>query len=197
MNKLQFCLVLLAALFLFPQCEEPLEYKYKERPLNISCASVDNDLLREALYSFQDDMAKKYNDPDIILGTKSSYIHSYRQYIYRGMNGQAPYKEMASPYTLEILEKLKNVEGLWDMEREGSHLDYTGEFMSCIFENIKDEELRTRINSLVEVNYLTPKNVAEIMRQNVNKAFNDEYLAIYIALDGYYQYLLDIPTENE
>ncbi len=197
MNRIPYILVLLAILVLFPQCEKPLEYKFTSRPFQLNCTTTNKDLLKEALYSFQDDISKYYNDPDIILGTKSAYMYSYRQFIFRGFDGVAPFAEIASPHTLEVLEKLKKVDGLWDRNREGTNLNYTGELMSCIFENIKDEELKTRFSSLLKVDYLTPKIMAEPMRQQVGKVFNDEHLATYIALDAYYQYLLDLPTKND
>ncbi len=198
MNKLFYTLSLFAIVLLFPQCEEPLQYKYADKPFTINCTSEDNVLIKEALYSFQSDIATYFNDPDLIPGSTSAQVYAYRNFIFKGLDGSLPYGDIASPHTWEILKRLKEVPGLWDRNRKGTNLDYNGEFMKCIFNNIKDDAVKTHINSLLQVDYLTPRVMAEPMRQQVAKAFSDEHLALYIALDGYYQYLLDIeaPTND-
>ncbi|GAB5399761.1 MAG: hypothetical protein Aureis2KO_13460 [Aureisphaera sp.] len=182
---------------LFIGCEEPLDYKYADKPLTLNCATIDKGLLKEAIYSFQDDIATFYKDPDILAGSKTAYIEAYKQFIFTGLHGDAPYAEIASPHSLAVLEKLKKIDDLWDRNRKGTNLNYTGEFMSCIFGNIRDEDLKNQFATILEVDYLTPQIMAEPMRQQVAKIFNDEHLAMYIAMDAFYQQLLNSATENE
>ena len=51
--------------------------------------------------------------------------------------------------------------------------------------------MKERLLSLKKVEYLSPDMVAEPMRREVLKIVGDEYLAMYMMLDAYYQYLIN------
>ena len=56
-------------------------------------------------------------------------------------------------------------------------------------------DMQETFASLNEINSMSPKLTAEPLRRNVNQVADDPYLAMYIALDYYYNYLLDLESE--
>ncbi|MEZ4858159.1 MAG: hypothetical protein R2781_05050 [Flavobacteriaceae bacterium] len=184
-------------IFLLLGCEKPLQYKYQDKPQLVTCPGADKALMHEALYSFQEDIGAYYNKfTDYKKGSTTYYIEAYKQFVYVGFIGEANYKEIVTPHTLQVLKKLKENKTLWTLEKNKSKLNYSHEYVSCLFENISDEDMRTRLKSLLEVNYLSPEIVAEPMRVEVLKIVGDEHLAMYMMLDAYYQYLMDIDFSN-
>ncbi|MBX2826675.1 MAG: hypothetical protein KTR22_00835 [Flavobacteriaceae bacterium] len=195
MRRIQHSLLFLLTITLIG-CEEPMDYKYADKPFSVNCSSSDKALLREALYSFQEDIAHYFKDPDVRSGSNSAYIQGYNNFIFRGLEGSLSYQDIASPYTMAVLEKLRETDGLWDFNRNGTNLNYTGDFMNCVFSNISDQDVRDHFQSLLKVNHLTPEIMAEPMRQRLQQILEDQHLALYLALDGYYQNLLNLPTHE-
>lgn len=185
--------LLLAALFtLLTSCEKPLEYKFQDKPQLVECPGADKALMHEALYSFQEDIGAYYNKyTDLKVGSSSYYVEAYKQFVYFGFSGEAKFDEIVSPHSLQVLEKLRKIDGLWNVGNSKSNLNYHHEFIDCLFQNIADEDMKTRLLSLREVEYLSPYMVAEPMRSEVLKVVGDSHLAMYMMLDAYYQYLIN------
>lgn len=186
-------LVLLISVFLLVSCgkKQNLKFEYSDKTLDISCDQIDSTLIKEALFSFEDDITKKYTTE--FYDTRNAY----RKYIYYGMSGKAPYGEMVSPHTLEVMQQLKNVKGLWLPGNDKSVLNYDHPFVSCLLENISNSGLKTTISSLKSVNALSPAILERRVRNVINEVGRDKYLAIYIALDSYYGRLYDLPEKTE
>ena len=177
----------------FIGCDKALEYRYQDKPQPIDCPGADKILMHEALYSFQEDIGAYYNQhTDFRKGTNSYYLEAYSQFVYFGFSGGARFQEIASDHSLMVLEKLREVPDLF-VQKEGRwSLNYDHEFVDCILNSVQDDDLRTQLASLRKVNYLSPNVIAELMRINVLKVPQDPYLAMYMALDSYYQYLADM-----
>lgn len=189
--------VLLAIITLvFMGCKQPMDYKYQDKPQTVDCPGLDKNLMHEALYSFQEDIAAYYNQyTDYRPGTKSYYIEAYSQYVFFGFSGGARFQEIVSNHSLKLLEELKKQPGLF-IEKEGRlELNYDHEYVDCLFNSISDEDLRTQFAAMRKVDYLSPQIVAELMRINVLKITQDPYLAMYMCLDAYYQYLADMDLQ--
>ncbi len=169
-----------------------MTYKYQDKPQKVDCPGPDKFLMHEALYSFQEDIGVHYNKyTDYKKGSSLFYMEGYSQFVYFGFSGTAPFSEIVSAHSLEILERLRKETDLWTSKQGMLSLNYNGEYVSCLINSIQDEALRNKINSLKEVNYLTPQIIAETMRINVIRVVQDPYLAMYMALDAYYQPLIN------
>ena len=57
MKKNNIVILIVLATF-FMSCEEPLEYKFQDKPQLVECPGADKALMHEALYSFQEDQSK-------------------------------------------------------------------------------------------------------------------------------------------
>ncbi len=188
MNK-YFAVFIVAVLIVMTGCEQPLEYKYQDRAQPIDCPGLDKALLHEALYSFKEDLGNFYKDPDVIAGTDRFYMQGLATYVYDGMSGYANFQQIASPHTLKVFEQLKLESQIWDANNSVSRLNYNSELISCLFDNIIDEELRALFLRLNEVDALDPSQVASQLTRKIYKAYTDQHLTMYIALDGFYQHL--------
>jgi hypothetical protein len=174
-------------------CKKPLEYKYNDKPMQVSCSGANEKLLNEALYSFFDDVTVYYR-------TKSreqfdsglSTYEAYATYVYDGSLGIADYKNIASEHTKNVMNELRKETQLWHKKSAMSNLNYNSEFVNCLIVNIKDKDLSATIQALNDINSLTPRVMADRFRLNVRAALEDPNYGMFIALDIYYQYLFDL-----
>ena len=187
MKKLFFLITILA----LEGCSEPFQYKYQKQEQTIECTNINTKLIHEALYSFKDDISRYYlkeiKEKDYL-----NFSYSYSQYIYSGAKGELNYKEIASPHTIKVFDKLVKEGDLFIKIKGKSNLNYKNDFVKCLIDNIKSEDIRTKIINLIDVNYLSPEVMAENYRVSNYDAEIDPYYLLFIALDTYYQHFLDI-----
>lgn len=183
-------LSLLLVLLVFAGCEKEAtlsEYKYTEKDYSVKCEGVNTDLIKEALYSFEEDIMNHYAKN----GNKN-LSQAYSRTINLGIYGRAKYDEMVSPHTLEIFKILKEDSNLWKNEGDIKTLNYNNEFVKCLAENISDKEIKTSFNSLLVTNSMRIELLGAELRRKSGFALKDKHLATYIALDYYYAKLFNI-----
>lgn len=196
MKRSSTLLALLFFVSLLTGCKKEFEYKYQDKPQMIDCPGVDKALIHEALYSFQEDIANYYAEGDTHPGSNRWYINGLAQFVYVGLMGEADYVNIASEHTVQILELLQEQPGLFDRAGKYSNLNHPGEFVSCLFENFYDDDLRKQFLAFNEANYVNPKQLAGPLRSQVHKVFTDQHLAMYLCLEAYYQKMLDIDLSD-
>lgn len=194
MKKLILTIIIIAGSY---SCNNGIEYKYQDRELQLSCDQIDGNLMKEALCSFEEDISAFYNNDNYPPNTAIYYRFGYANFIYTGATGEAKFDLMVSPHSLNILKELKKQEGLFVENKEGSRLNYDHEFVQCLINNIQNKEIKDKINTLLSVNFFSPKTMAELYRVNNRDIETDKNFAMFIALDTYYQYLIDIEKSNE
>ncbi|MFT4669398.1 MAG: hypothetical protein ACI9AT_000731 [Ulvibacter sp.] len=174
-------------------CTEPLEYKYNDKPMQVSCSGANEKLLNEALYSFFDDITVYYrtksNDPS---ESGMSTYQAYANYVYSGAMGNADYKSIVSEHTKNVMNELRKETQLWDKKPALSNLNYNSEFVNCLITSIKDKDIATTIQALNTSNSMTPKLMADRFRLTIRAGLEDPNYGMYIALDTYYQYIFDL-----
>lgn len=181
----------------FYSCGDGLEYKYQDRELTVACHQIDGNLMKEALYSFEEDISAFYNNDNYVPNTPIYYRFGYANFIFTGATGEAKFEQMVSPHSLGILKELKKQEGLFIENQKGSNLNYNHEFVKCLIEKIENKEIKDKINTLLSVNFFSPKTMAEFYRVNNLDVETDKNFAMFIALDTYYQHLIDLEKSNE
>ncbi len=196
MNKKNTSLIFFSLLFLFAlltSSNSPkLEYKYSAQAYDITCDEIDQKLLKEALYSFEDDIQNKYTPK------YTNTFEAYRQYLFVGMSGKAPYSEIASEHSLQIMQELKKQDELWihDLTAQKIRLNYRHPLIACLIENFTNEDLKMTIKALDENNALNTEILDSRMKSLVKVMQTDKYLATYVALDSYYGRLYDLKIED-
>jgi len=192
MNK--YSILLLFAITLL-SCKEPIEYQFTDSPETIKCDGLDYDLAHEAYYSFRQDIAIYVKDLHIGYDNLN-YRESLGYYIYRGALGNFDYNEIVTPHTKKLLLLLKENKDLWDTTSDKTNLNYHSEFITCLVQNIKNEEVRETIQSLIEANSMNSSIFAENYRLNVFDCYTDNHFGMLLAFDTYYQHLYDMDFKN-
>ena len=193
MNRFYNLLIGCFFVLIISACSVPFEYKYNDKPMQVSCAGANEKLLNEALYSFFDDITVYYrtksNDPS---QSGMSTYEAYANYVYNGALGQADYESIVSNHTKNVMNELRKETQLWDRKPAMSNLNYNSEFVNCLISNIKDKDMALSIQALNSANSMTPKLMADRFRLSIKAALVDPNYGMYIALDTYYQYLFDL-----
>ena len=164
------------------------DYKYSDKPEAIICEGLNSKLYNEALYSFEDDILKFYQQKK----SNITLVQGYSQFIRAAIYSPPKFEEIVSKHTLDVFEALKNDTDLWDATNSKSHLNYNGKTLNCIASNIKDANLKTTFEALISTNSMSPKLFGTPLVTKYRNALNDKYLALCIALDLYYSKLFDI-----
>lgn len=171
-----------------------LTYKYSDKEQTITCPDQNNALLNEALHSFEQDI---YNHS---MSETKTVVTSYGQYMFKGIAGTAPYKEIVSGHSLAIRDQLLQ-ENILIPNGVKSNLNYNHPAVQCIIDGIEDAAIKKTISSLLEVNSMDPTLFNSRLRNFGRQAEKNRNQALYIALDSYYQNLvgitLDTPEANE
>jgi len=183
--------ILLISILALTSCKEPIEYKYQDRELGIECTGLDSKLVKEAYYSFRNDLAE-YTRKNMAKIDNLNYPFSLALYVFKGAEGTADYKNIVSPHTIKILNELKKETQLWDLQSDKSNLNYHSELINCLIEGIQNDEVKQAILSFREVNSQNPKSFAELYRTSIVGTNKDMHFATFLAFEIYYQYLYDI-----
>jgi len=184
MNTRIFKLVLILAITFNFSCkkEATVNYKYADQPDTVTCNSGYDDLLKEALYAFENAMTSKL-DPN-----GQNKLRAYRSFISNALTNRPGYLEtIITKHTKEVFDALKNKPGLFN----GNTLNYDGEVTKCIGNNIKDPGLKTTFNALLKANSMSAKLFGAPLRSSTAYS-RDTNLATYIALDLFYARMHDI-----
>lgn len=182
-------LLSLSILLLF-NCEQTtkIDYKYadKEFPLECNDSGISKDLLKEALYSFEEDILKfPYQNPQLPMAYSklSSFMNSKRD---------LPKSKIAE-HTLKVADLLKKEKHLWIIDKDGKHsLNYNHPIINCIGDHIKDQNLKTTFNALLTTNSMSDNLITAPIRSKLRTAPTDKALATFIALNTFYPRLLDM-----
>lgn len=164
------------------------DFKYADKPVAFTCEGVNTNLLNEALYSFEDDIAKHYNKAM----PSPRLDKAYSQIIRNSVFGRLKIEDIVSEHTVSVFEALKKEDDLWDATNPKSHLNYNSTTLKCITDNFKDSNLKTTLNALISTNSMAPKLFAPAIVNKYRNALNDKNLAMYIALDLYYAKMFDV-----
>lgn len=182
-----YTLLLLLTFTVF-NCEKTvqIEYKYAEKPDIVSC-NLDGKLIKEALYSFEEDIINKY------AGADKNAINAYLQYVNRGLNDRnLKYPEFVSPHTIKVFEALQSQQDLWRKKGENYQLNYNGDLMNCIAKNISNTDLKTTLNALLTTNSMSSKLFLAPIKTDIRQLVKDNQVKTYIAFDLFYAKLFNV-----
>ena len=166
------------------------DFKYADKPETIACGDMDAKLLKEALYSFEDDIVNHYDS------INKNLSRSYSRLINDASSRRLKFQDVVSPHSLKVFEALKNNQNLWNQGNATSNLNYNSKVIKCIANNISDQRLKSIFNSLLSTNSLTPFLFGEPIKSNSGQLLRDKYLATYVALEFYYAKLFDVDLTN-
>jgi len=183
-------LTLLCLLLVIVSCNQQskLEFKFTDNPQNISCSTSNNNVLNEALYSFEEDIFAKYD-------TTRTHSKAYARYILKGIKGTEDYQSILSDHSLQIRDILLS-EGIIKVNNGQGVLDYNHPDVKCIINNIEDEGVKRTINALLQTNSMDLSLFDTRLRNIGREARRRPYQSTYIALDTYYKNLVGLTAST-
>ena len=168
--------------------KQALAYKYVDLPQEVMCNKTPKALLNEALHSFENDLITKYDS------IEKKYPTAYARFVIKGIMGREDYKGMASAHSHAIKDALLE-EGILVKNGGTSNLNYNHPDVKCVIENLEDKDMTRAINALLQTGNMDPKMFDTKLRGVGRNIKTKPYQATYIALDGYYQYMVDIAPD--
>jgi len=180
-------IILLAIISLqFTSCkQQKLNYKYSDKEELVECSSGDMELIKEAVYEFENYIAKHYA---FIGNTTAEGYHNYLELL---VDNRPPAVEYLSEHLKEIVTVLKNEKHLYTINGSKTRLNYNHELVNCILENIKDEQVKTTLNAMIPSNTVSAIALAPVLfSKKLTMAKEDRALAMYVALDMFYSKLI-------
>ena len=190
MNSYLKPLSILLVLTIFTGCKKEAklsEYKYADKDFTVNCNGINPELLKEAVYAFEDDITNHFAK-----NSNKNLSQAYSRAVNLGIYGRGKYEDMVSPHTIEIFNILKTNIELWNVNGDTKTLNYDSEFVKCLADNLSDKDLKTTFNALLTTNSMSPQLFGGAIRTSARLAIKDKYLATYIALDMYYAKLFDL-----
>lgn len=157
------------------------EYKYADQPETISCDPATDKLMKEALYSFENDIINIY-DPN-----GKNKLRAYRSFVNNAVANRVDVANMMSKQTKAVFDVLKTKTELWD----GAALNYNSDLVKCISNNLMDKQLKQTFNSLINTNFMSKQLFGPALRSNTSYT-RDTYLQTFLALDYYYANMLSL-----
>lgn len=164
--------------------ELPFNYKYSQESI-LKCEKMDTKLFQEAVLSFEEDLVNHYT-PDRPIKSRA-----YSLFVSQSLSDKANFANMVSEHSKSVLEALKQQEGLWTTNSDGSKLDYTHPIFNCIAANIKDVPLQKTFSALVQTNSMSLRMIGNELKPKTFGMKDDKYLATYIALELFYGKIYD------
>ncbi len=163
------------------------EFKYADQPNAVTCNSGYDDVLKEALYTFENDIVNKY-DPK----TKNK-LRAYRAYISNYISNRTALDQTISAHSKAVYDVLKSKKELWD----GNQINYNGAVIKCLTDNMTDQSLKQTLKALITTNSMRSDLFAAPLSSNTSYA-RDTNLATFMALDLYFSKFntVDFTTVN-
>jgi len=179
-------LLVCATLCLNLSCDD-FEYQYADKEDISYCndSKVNEKLLKEALYEFENTLLNVYDRE------KKTVMRGYTNYINAGLSGTVPDASSVPEHTRQIFEALKKDKNLWQESNGKYHLNYNSDLMNCIVENISDKDLQTTFKSLLSTNSMRSRLIGTAIQSKIGLTKTDKYLSTFIALDMYYARLFE------
>ncbi len=179
--------ILLMLIIILASCTQfgKITYKFSDKPAKIECNTATDALLNEALYSFEEDILTKYDS------TNKRSSAAYARFIYNGISGTEDYKSIANPHSLQIKDALL-AKGILSNSGGKSNLNYQHPDVACIIDNIEDPDLKRTIQALISIDGMDPALFNDRLRNAGSTMANSPNKAAYVALDAYYQNLVNL-----
>jgi len=173
--------LLIFILLLTFSCEKALEYKHQEKADILPCTFENSELIKEALYEFEDYIIKNYPYRDL-----HNVFHGYTNYWHVGASDFPPKTDSLSAHAKNIMNTLIQKNILLKKANGKVVLNADTPVASCIADNINEEGLKTTFNALLDANSLRSELFIPAIGRRSDLFVKDKALSTYIALDLFY-----------
>lgn len=187
--KTPFFSLILIVILTLSSCNQnkknQLEYKYSSEAPMVQCDSPDSLLVNEAIYEFEKNLNDAFNKD----GRNTARI--YTTFINQIIQKRFVVNEFATPHSLEIAKAL-NQSSVFKNET----FDVNSDLSNCLFNSIKNNNLKTSLNSLKKANSLRDNVLLPTFQNEARNFYNDKYISTILALKYYYPLLVKMEKKD-
>jgi hypothetical protein len=178
---------------LLSSCEEEVKinFKYSEKEDLFACSSIDMELIKDAVYAFEDYITQHY-----IAKPPSTLSKGYAFYREIALRDLQPAVELFDNHLIQLVKRLKKEKKLWVVSKDNTTLNYNHPLMLCIAKNIKDKGINKTLNVLLETKSFRHKIFLPTFLMETQILIDDKALATYFALEMFYARVLDLNFDN-
>ncbi|MDT0554459.1 hypothetical protein [Patiriisocius hiemis] len=197
-NNLLFYIVLTCTVLLAScgQQSKKVTHKYQDQPRVVYCKQIDTVLVKEAFYSFKEDVASYYNNQGYEKGSLPYYHNGFTKYVNSLIGNNASYNLVASEHSKKLARELKKHPEIWTI-RDGETIpNLESSFLKCITKDIDDFPLKALITKVYQKGSISRENMLASYYKNVGKVHQDNSFSLFLALDTFYAHLGE-ETEKE
>ncbi|MDO6598135.1 hypothetical protein Q4512_14520 [Oceanihabitans sp. 2_MG-2023] len=189
MKNISIKLLLLTIIINFSSCKKQkssfADYQFNNEVQVINCGDLDNELLNEALYSFEKDFVPFY---DLL---QQNPIRAYNTFTKQATGKKIDPTLFASKHSVALANALKESGFI-----TGKGVNYNNPLIKCIAENMKKEGIKTTFNALVATNSFSKQLFNPALQTKTHKVNGDKYLSLYVALEYFYVEILKTDFTN-
>jgi hypothetical protein len=191
MKKTNILLVLVLLLFTNCNNEPNIDYKYQLNDDLFNCDAIDMNLIKEAVYAFEEYIKDFYS-----LEPPYSVDKGYYFYWDTSKTDLIPKVESINPHILKIRDELKKIDNLWVINGDDVKLNMNHPIAKCIGDNMEDQELKKIYDVLVESNTFKNRVFLAPFKRDPIKFRQDRALVTYLALNTFYARILTLDFSN-
>ncbi len=179
-------------LLVFYGCDSVIkpEYRYQNKKNLFLCNSADMETVKEAVYVFEDYISENYSF------FSNTVDEGYYNYLKLLLDDRSPASEFFSEYLVEFKDYLKSRDEFWTEKNGQLRLNYNNELVTCIINNIQDDQIRNTINALVTSNTARTELLGPVLFRNSSMMTEDRALATYVVFETFYPKLFYMESEE-
>ncbi len=171
--------------------EPKFEYKYDNNDDLFKCSSVDMELIKEAVYAFEEYLKEYY----IFQGPKSVH-NGLNNYWKISITNRLPAIEYINPHIIKLRDILKNETSLWITKNDKTILNFNHPIMDCISKNLIDSELKNLFDFLRNSNTFSSEVFLASLKWADKRIKDDKAFETYLVLDTFYARILNVDFNN-
>jgi hypothetical protein len=171
-------------------CKEQtaIDYKYSEKEELFPCSESEMDLIKEAIYAFEEyaiNHYAKYTPKTIGQGMYFYWRVSINEETY-------PKLQVVPPHIIKLRDLLKQEKELWIITDEKVHLNYNHPILTCIGNAMSEKNKKEIFNTLLNSNTFKSNVYLQALKRKELELENDTAFRTYLALDTFYAKIMNV-----
>jgi len=168
--------------------EPQIDYKYNDKEDLFPCSEAEMDLIKEAVYAFEDyaiDHYAKYNPKTIGQGMYFYWKVSINESTY-------PKLQVVPPHIIKLRDLLKQQNDLWTITNDKFHLNYNHPLLTCIGNTMNEKNHKDTFNTLLDSNTFKSSVYLAALKRKELELENDIAFRTYLALETFYAKIMNV-----
>ncbi len=186
-------LISILTILLFISCnkEPKFEYKYANNDHLFKCSSIDMELIKEAVYAFEEYSKEYYSFRE-----PKSVQQGYLFYWDVSISNRLPAIEYINPHIIKIRDVLKDEKDLWVIKNNETILNFNHPILTCISEQMVNPEVKKLFKLLIDTKTFKSEVFLASLKKGDERIKDDKAFNTYLILDTFYARILNVDFNN-